>query len=406
MGMFTKDKEKKRDKESGQVKNKNLPEMDLQVEDLGGEEETDAPKGEKKSRNPFLVPLILVSVLLAVLGAAFIGGSFYLKMLREQESKEAAALLETKEELRALEEAAQKQAEKELAKRLEEVKQAGRSEGEKEVLEQIQRSLDSGASVVEVFRMLYRDQLVVASGGRYHFIPIDPELKKNPYSMENLVIGESGELSYMQNGEVTSYKGIDVSKFQGKIDWQKVAEDGVSFAFVRVGYRGYGAKGVMAEDETARDNLQGANDAGVKVGVYYYTQAITEAEALEEADAVLELIASYQIDCPVVIDVEKVSASTGRMNALDAATRTQIVKTFCERIKAAGYRPMIYHNLEMGAVLLNIKELEEYDKWFAYYKNELYYPYAYRVWQYSDKGRVQGISGDVDLNIAFDPLWE
>ena len=156
----------------------------------------------------------------------------------------------------------------------------------------------------------------------------------------------------------------------------------------------------MAEDETARDNLQGANDAGVKVGVYYYTQAITEAEALEEADAVLELIASYQIDCPVVIDVEKVSASTGSMNALDAATRTQIVKTFCERIKAAGYRPMIYHNLEMGAVLLNIKELEEYDKWIADYGDYLYFPYKFKCWQYSLKGTVNGIEGDVALDLS------
>lgn len=407
MGIFTKDgkKEKNPDNVDKKYVEQSVAGMELEIEELGEEKETDS--GEKTKKNPFRLPLILFGILFVILAIAFVGGSIYLKAVQRQEAREAAALLaRQEEERRALEEAAKRQAEEEIARRLEEARQDGRSEGERLVLEQIQSNLDNGASVVEILRLLYKDQLVVASGGKYHFIPIDPELQKNDYAMENLVILDSGEVQYVKGGEVTSYKGIDVSKFQGKIDWKKVAEDGVKFAFVRVGFRGYGEKGVLAEDETARDNLKGANDAGIKVGVYFYTQAITREEAIEEVNMVLDMIAPYQIDCPVVIDVERVSSASGRMNALDAQTRTEIVKTFCESIDAAGYHPMIYHNLEMAAVMLDIAELEKYDKWFAYYKNEFYYPYAYQVWQYSDKGRVQGISGDVDMNVAFVPIWE
>ena len=383
---------------------------ELEIEEI--EEEapeavaTPAPEQSKRRGNPFKVPLLIFGILLFLLLAALIGTWLY-KNYWDNGRQETASSGEVDEDAykAALEEAA-KQKEKELQERLVEEYSQGISVGEQQVLDQLRQSIQDGNSVVETLRMLYSDQLVVASGGTYHFIPINDSLKKNDYVAESLVTMSNGELQYVQGGAVTSYKGIDVSKFQGKIDWKKVAEDGVTFAIIRVGYRGYGEKGTMVEDPMARENLQGANDAGIKTGVYYYTQAITEAEAMEEVNAVLEIVAPYRIDCPIVIDVERVSSEGARMNKLDPETRTRIVKTFCDGIAAAGYRPMIYHNLEMGAVLLDIAQLEEYDKWFAYYKNELYYPYAYQVWQYSDKGRVQGISGDVDLNIAFEAIWE
>ena len=383
---------------------------ELEIEEI--EEEapeavaTPAPEQSKRRGNPFKVPLLIFGILLFLLLAALIGTWLY-KNYWDNGRQETASSGEVDEDAykAALEEAA-KQKEKELQERLVEEYSQGISVGEQQVLDQLRQSIQDGNSVVETLRMLYSDQLVVASGGTYHFIPINDSLKKNDYVAESLVTMSNGELQYVQGGAVTSYKGIDVSKFQGKIDWKKVAEDGVTFAIIRVGYRGYGEKGTMVVDPMARENLQGANDAGIKTGVYYYTQAITEAEAMEEVNAVLEIVAPYRIDCPIVIDVERVSSEGARMNKLDPETRTRIVKTFCDGIAAAGYCPMIYHNLEMGAVLLDIAQLEEYDKWFAYYKNELYYPYAYQVWQYSDKGRVQGISGDVDLNIAFEAIWE
>lgn len=358
----------------------------------------------EKKKNPFKALVILFGVLLVLLLLALAGTKFYRDYLAKEEALATAAT----ERKAAVEKAladAEARHEEELKARLAEERANGMEDGERFVLDQISASIENGISVVETFRALYSDKLVVASGGTYHFIPIRDDLKKNDYVMENLVTLQNGELQYVRDGAVASYKGIDVSKFQGKIDWQKVAQDGVTFAFIRVGYRGYGEKGVLMEDPTARDNLQGANAAGIKTGVYFYTQAITEAEAREEVDMILEIVRPYQIDCPIVIDVERVSSSDARMNKLDAETRTRIVKTFCDAVAEAGYRPMIYHNLEMAAVLLDVSQLEAYDKWFAYYNSDLYYPYAYQVWQYSDRGQVQGISGNVDVNVAFEPLW-
>jgi len=258
---------------------------------------------------------------------------------------------------------------------------------------------------VETLREFYPDNMVLVSGGKYYFVPIKDTLKKNSYVESNLNILDNGEIQYMENAEVVSYKGIDVSKHQGDIDWQKVAADGVEFAFIRVALRGY-ETGKLAEDSMFEQNIKGALQAGIKVGVYIYSQAVNEAEVLEEAELVLNKIAPYKVECPIVYDVEMVSGASARMNTLSVEERTKLTKLFCETIENAGYRPMIYHNMEMGAIRIQLEELEEYDKWFAYYNKNFYYPYDYKVWQYSDKGTVDGIQGDVDLNISFVPLWE
>ena len=277
--------------------------------------------------------------------------------------------------------------------------------GSKELLETMKQELIAGESAVEVFRHMYKDELVLVAGGRYHFVPVFDSIKKNDYQTENLTILENGEYQYVENGQVTSYKGIDVSKFQGRIDWNAVAADGVQFAFVRVGNRGYGG-GTILDDDSFKRNIEGAIKAGIKVGVYFYTQALNETELMEEVNYVLEKIAPYQIDCPVVYDVEIVGGEGGRMDELTVEERTHLTKLFCDSIQTAGYKPMIYMNLEMAALRLNLEELEEYDKWFAYYNPELYFPYEYTVWQYSENGKVAGIDGTVDMNISFEPIWE
>ncbi|MCM1091242.1 MAG: glycoside hydrolase family 25 protein [Butyrivibrio sp.] len=209
----------------------------------------------------------------------------------------------------------------------------------------------------------------------------------------------------MDGEQVISHKGIDVSRFQGNINWSAVAQDGVEFAFIRVANRGYGT-GSLVMDERFKSNIEGAMAAGIHVGVYMFSQAITEAEVIEEANLVLDRLAPYDVKCPIVIDVEKVSDSSARMNQLSVEERTQLTLLFCQTIEAAGYKPMIYHNLEMGALMLDVAALEEYDKWFAYYNDDMYYPYDYKIWQYSDKGRVNGIGTNVDMNICFEPFWE
>ena len=284
-------------------------------------------------------------------------------------------------------------------------KAEGELEGTEKILEALQTSLSEGKSVAEALRPLYQDQLIVVSGGKYNFVPIDKNLKMHGFVSENLNVNENGFYEYMENGQVVSHKGIDVSKHQGEIDWQKVAADGVEFAFIRVGFRGY-ETGLVVLDEQFENNIKGATTNGVKAGVYFFSQATTEEEAIEEANYVLQNIAPYKIECPVVIDVEKVGDSQARMNQISAEQRTANVKAFCDTIAAAGYTPLIYHNMEMATMFLDFAQLEDYQKRFAYYNNQdFYYPYAYDVWQYSDKGKINGIDGDVDLNISFH-LWE
>ena len=138
----------------------------------------------------------------------------------------------------------------------------------------------------------------------------------------------------MQDGQVVSHKGIDVSKHQGNIDWTKVAADGVEFAFIRVGLRGYGTEGKLVEDEYFEQNIKGALQAGIKVGVYFYSQAITDAELLEEANLVLEKIKPYNVELPIVYDVEKVSGGKGRANDLSVEERTRLTALFCQTVQS------------------------------------------------------------------------
>lgn len=276
-----------------------------------------------------------------------------------------------------------------------------REETSDSILSQLQQSLEGGTSTVGALRPFYPEHIVVVSNGRFHFVPIRDDLKQHSLIQENLQVLENGELQYVENGVVISHKGIDVSRYQGNIDWNKVAAQGVEYAFIRVGIRGYGQEGKLVLDEKFEDNIQGASAAGIKVGVYFFSQAITDEEALEEADLVLETIAGYNVTYPIVYDVEKTADKDGRMNQLTVEERTRMAHIFIDRIREAGYTPMIYANMEMWSVLIDMAEFEDVDKWFAYYDTDLYFPYEYAVWQYSDTGRIDGIGGDVDLNISF-----
>ena len=279
-------------------------------------------------------------------------------------------------------------------------------EAKDEVLNGIKEGLSNGdATMVEVLRPFYPDDMVVVSNGKFHFVPINYDLQLNNYDDVNLNILESGEYQYVIDDQVVTHKGIDVSRFQGKINWQAVAADGVEFAFIRVGNRGYGT-GKLVEDSTFDANIKGALEAGIHVGVYIYSQAINEDEIREEYQFVMDKLEPYGVKCPIVFDVEKTADASGRMNLISVEERTALTKLFCQLVEESGYKPIIYHNVEMGALMINVAELEDYDKWLAYYNDDMYYPYAYQIWQYSDRGRVSGIEGNVDLNICFEPFWE
>jgi GH25 family lysozyme M1 (1,4-beta-N-acetylmuramidase) len=273
--------------------------------------------------------------------------------------------------------------------------------GRQELLSEIETSLDGGNSVLETLRPYYPDDILLLGDGTYHFVPIKDTIPHNSYQQENLEILESGEYRYLEDGQVVSYKGIDVSAYQGRIDWEKVAADGVDFAIIRAVYRGYGSAGKLMEDERFDANIAGAMDVGISVGLYVYTQAISDEEVIEEANLAIAKAAKYTEKCTIVVDVEKVMDADGRMNALEVSERTRLVALFCQMIEEAGYTPMIYCNLEMAVLLLDMEQLTGYDIWFAAYRDTLYYPYAYSMWQYTEKGSVDGIDGAVDLNLSF-----
>lgn len=358
---------------------------------------------KRKKNNTISTILVMFGCLVVLVLVTYLAGAAYMwidKEFEKEASDLAVAAIGEEQDIVLYN---QEQLDEKIAEAVAEVEYEAVSEA---VLNGIKEGLTNGQTYVETLRPYYPKDILVVSSGQFHFVPIQETLKQNDFSEENLNILESGEYQYMQDGQVISHKGIDVSKFQGDIDWQQVAEDGVEFAFIRVGNRGYGAEGKMVEDSKFEENVEGALQAGIKVGVYFYTQALNEEELLEEANFVLDKIAPYKIECPVVYDVEKVSGANGRMNALSLEERTNLTLLFCQTIENAGYKPMIYHNMEMGALMLDLETLENYDKWFAYYNPDFYYPYDYKIWQYSDTGRIKGIEGDVDMNIAFEPIWE
>ena len=201
----------------------------------------------------------------------------------------------------------------------------------------------------------------------------------------------------------TTAIGIDVSSHQGEIDWQKVAGSGVEFVMIRLGYRGYGEEGKINLDPYFQQNIAGAKAAGLKVGVYFFSQAINIQEAAEEAAFVLENLGGQYLDYPLVYDWETISSSGARTKGLDNTTLTDCAITFCDSVAMAGYTPMIYYNLPVGYTHYQLDRLTAYDVWFAQYASTPSMYYNYRIWQYSDSGSIPGISGKVDMDLAFIP---
>ena len=194
-------------------------------------------------------------------------------------------------------------------------------------------------------------------------------------------------------------RGIDVSKFQGSIDWNAVKADGITFAIIRCGYRGYGS-GALVEDSTYRANIRGAINAGLKVGVYFYSQATNEAEAVEEASMVLSLVSGYSLPLGVYYDTEKVAGDTGRADTISAAQRTACAVAFCETIRNSGYSAGVYSYASWFYNSLNFANISKYNTWIAQYRDTLSFSYKYNIWQYTGSGHVNGISKPVDMNIG------
>lgn len=207
-----------------------------------------------------------------------------------------------------------------------------------------------------------------------------------------------------EDGKVLSELGVDVSKYQEAVDWNQVREAGMSFAIVRLGFRGYGEEGKLVLDEYYEQNVQAAAAAGLKVGVYFFSQAVTEEEAREEAQFVLEHTAGYTIEGPIVFDTEEIKDDTARTDNLTGEEITRHCIAFCEAVEEAGREPMIYANMKWMAFTLELEKLTKYDKWYADYEAAPQCPYEFTIWQYTESGTVPGIQGNADINVWFHTL--
>lgn len=236
--------------------------------------------------------------------------------------------------------------------------------------------------------------------------PQDPEptlsmeeeaLPKNSYSADGFY--EVDGIRYYHGGDYLGVPGIDVSQYQTQIDWEQVKQAGISFAMIRVGYRGY-VSGELDLDSSFQSHIQGALDAGLDVGVYFFSQALTPEEAQEEAEYVLEQIEGYDLTYPVVFDWEEVQAQA-RTDEMNMLMLTSCAEAFCQTITQAGYEASVYFNQAYGYQQFNLVSLKAYDFWLAEYSPSPSFAYSFQMWQYTNEGTVPGIDGPVDLNIAF-----
>ncbi len=247
---------------------------------------------------------------------------------------------------------------------------------------------DTGSSVTPVSKITY---------GK-HVLDILKDVPVNSYNPNNFYLS-NGVMQY-RSTTVQTYSGIDVSRYQGTIDWKKVKAAGISFAIIRLGYRGY-ETGSLNLDESFEQNIKGATEAGIDVGVYFFSQAITEKEAIEEADFVLAHIGKYKLTYPVVFDWEVIGGSDARTDNMDTNILCQAAAAFCKKVSDAGYKPMIYFNSYCGYLKYNLSKIANIDFWFAQYSEKPTFYYNFQMWQYTSSGKVDGIAGNVDMNISF-----
>lgn len=194
--------------------------------------------------------------------------------------------------------------------------------------------------------------------------------------------------------------GIDVSRHNGVIDFELVKKDGIDFCFVRAGTRHFN-DGSLIEDIRYRENVNSSIGSGIDTGVYFFSSAINEKEIAEEADFVLEHVQLYNITLPLVLDMEIITPDC-RMVNLSPKERTDLVLIFKEKVEKAGYIPMFYCNsIPRMMSFVELERMENLEKWIAEYRFKPYFRYDFAVWQYSCTGKVKGIEGDVDLDLAF-----
>ena len=228
-------------------------------------------------------------------------------------------------------------------------------------------------------------------------VDLEPTVPENSYDPAGFY--EEGGFKRYKSEDTLASVGVDVSSHQQEIDWELVAANGVEFAMIRVGYRGY-TEGEIQPDDYFVQNIEGARAAGLDVGVYFFSQALDEQEAIDEANYVLEQIKDYPLSYPVIFDWEDIEADA-RTDGMDSVQLTKNAIAFCDTIKQAGYRAGVYFNQRFGYEEFDLESLQDYVFWLAEYNDTPSFSFHFQIWQYCNDGRVDGIQTDVDLNLAF-----
>lgn len=243
--------------------------------------------------------------------------------------------------------------------------------------------------------------LVKASDGTEEWVLINPYLAKNTYDFTNL--SESANLrKYTENGKKISYLGADVSKHDDEVNFNSMKAAGVDFVMIRLGARGYGT-GQITLDENFVENIEAAIEAGLDIGIYFYSQAISQEEASQEVNFLVQNLEPYRahVKYPVAFDMEKVVNDQARTDTLSRDDRTTIADTFLSSIQAAGYIPMLYGNKEWLIKSVDLTKLQNYDVWLSQEQEIPDYPYQFTMWQYTTTGVLNGVKGDASLNLCF-----
>ena len=240
---------------------------------------------------------------------------------------------------------------------------------------------------------------IIYSDGTEEWVQINPYMEKNTYDFTNLVSND-GKMKYYSDGKKISFLGVDISKYQKDVNFEALKSDGLDFVMLRVGARGY-KTGELQIDEYFHENIKKASEAGLDIGVYFFSQAVTQEEAVEEANLVLDNIREYEILYPIAYDMEFIENDTARVETLTRDERTAVAAAFLNHVNNAGYTPMLYGDTEWLVKRIDVAKFNASCIWLAEEADIPKYPYRYEMWQYTTQGQVRGINGFVDLNISF-----
>lgn len=235
--------------------------------------------------------------------------------------------------------------------------------------------------------------------GTKEWVDVNEDIPRNKYKFSNLKY-QKPLMNYYEDGKIVSKCGVDISANQGEVDFTKLKNAGCDFVMLKVGARGY-SSGNIVSDANFKDNIRAAKKAGLDIGVYFCSQAVSKSEAREEANEVLDAISGYSVKYPVAFVMENVDEDMARIEALGMTERTQIAKAFMNRIADAGYKPMIYGDKEWLLTMVDMEDLQDYDVWFAQDGDQPEYPYQFGMWQYDSDASIKGISGDAAMIMSF-----